>query len=258
MSPRRPPGAADRPGPGGRKELGGRKEQGGRPGQASALRALLDLVVPQECAGCGRPGMAWCPRCAEACAAPVLVVPGPIPARAAAPHDGPAGRAVVAFKERSVRALAAPLGTMLARATLEVLGPARGVGPVWLVPIPARPSSRRARGGDHMRALAGRAARELRSLGVPAHRCSALRHVRASRDQVGLGRALRRANVAGTLSSGRIPPGRIVIVDDVTTTGATVAEAVRAVRAGDDRIPHAATVTWSMGPWHLASGADRD
>jgi predicted amidophosphoribosyltransferase len=130
--------------------------------------------------------------------------------------------------------------------------------PVWLVPIPARRSARRARGADHMGVLAARAARRLRALGVPAHRCAALGHVRDSRDQVGLGRAQRQANVAGTLRGAPVPPGLLVVVDDVTTTGATLAEGIRALRVVDGRTAAAATVTWAAASRHLASEVPRD
>jgi predicted amidophosphoribosyltransferase len=222
--------------------------------------AALDLVVPQLCAGCGRPGRAWCAACADLCTGPSLVVAGAVACRAAAPHSGPAGRAVVAFKDQGFRRLAAPLGDLLARAVLDVLGDldVAPSDPVWLVPIPARRSARRARGADHMGVLAARAARRLRSRGVAAHRIAALRHMRDSRDQVGLDRAQRQSNVAGTLRGARVPPGLLVVVDDVTTTGATLGEAIRALRAVDGRTAAAASITWAAPGRHLASEVRRD
>jgi predicted amidophosphoribosyltransferase len=253
---------------------------GGRGWWAELGRAALDLVVPQECGGCGGPGWAWCPACARDCAAPALVVPGlvlpavvapdgagpgltaqaPLVARAAAHHDGPAGRAVVAYKERGAHRLAAPLGGLLASSVWAVVAQSGGAGgvvgaagrqgrghpvpaPIWLVPVPSRRAARRARGGDHMHVLAARAARELRAEGLPAHRMAGLRHIRGSLDQVGLTRAQRRANVAGTLSCAAVPPGVVVVVDDVMTTGATIAEAVRAVRVAGGAVLGAATLT---------------
>jgi predicted amidophosphoribosyltransferase len=216
--------------------------------------AVLDLVVPQQCAGCQRPGTAWCRQCRAAVSGKVGPVPGPLPAWAAAPHRGPAGHAVAAFKDDGARRLAAPLAELLAAAVLQ--GSAhRPAGPVWLVPVPSRRAARRARGGDHMRVLAGLAARRLRRAGVPGHRLDVLVHVRASRDQVGLGRAARRANVAGTLAAaGPLPDGLLVVVDDVTTTGATLAEAARALRAAGAVGPvRAATITWAA-PWPSAAG----
>lgn len=214
---------------------------------AAAGRTALDLVLPQECGGCALPGWAWCPACARACAVPPLAVRAPLPARAAAPHDSPAGRAVVAFKEHGARRLAGPLGGMLAGSVRAVVGqagvPLSADQPVWLVPVPTRRAARRARGADHMAILAARAARGLRADGLPAHRLAALRQVRVGVDQVGLSRAARRANLAGSLASGALPAGPVVVVDDVLTTGATVVEAVRALRAAGGSVLGVATVT---------------
>jgi predicted amidophosphoribosyltransferase len=215
-----------------------------------AAEAALDLVVPQHCAGCGTPGVVWCPRCASACGGGSVRVPGPVPARAACAHAGPAGRAVVAFKDGQVRRLGRPLAELLARAVSDALADVRAPGgvPVWVVPVPSRRSAVRTRGADHTAVLAGRAARVLRGWGIPAHRCPALEHVRASRDQVGLTREQRARNVAGSLRGLDLPPGVIVIVDDVTTTGATLAEASRALRAVGRDVACAAAVTWSPDP----------
>ena len=227
---------------------------------AQAAEAALDLVVPQQCAGCGAPGLVWCPRCAGVCSGTSLRVPGPVTTRAACEHAGPAGRAVVAFKDDQVRRLSRPLGELLARAVGDALADARAPtsAPVWVVPVPSRRSAVRTRGADHMAVLAGRAAGALRGSGIPAHRCPALEHVRASRDQVGLTREQRTLNVAGSLRALDLPPGLIVIVDDVTTTGATLAEARRALAVTGRDVTCAATVTWSPGPPHRASGIRAD
>jgi predicted amidophosphoribosyltransferase len=166
----------------------------------------------------------------------------------------------VAFKDEQVRRLNRPLAELLARAAADALADAqvaRGV-PVWVVPVPSRRSAVRSRGSDHSALLAGGAARLLRASGIPAHRCPALEHVRASRDQVGLTREERSVNVARSLRALELPPGAIVIVDDVTTTGATVAEAVRALGVSGRTVSCAATVTWSPGPRHRASGTRPD
>lgn len=219
-------------------------------------RTALDLVVPQECAGCGVAGWAWCPACDAGSAGLVQVLPGGLPMAAAAPHDGPAGQAVVAFKDRGARRAAGPLGHLLAEAVRAVLQAGCATDPpgqpTWLVPVPSRPSARRARGADHMQVLAARAARELRSAGIPAHRLAALRHVRTAADQRDLSRAQRQANLAGALRADRIPPGRVVVVDDVLTTGATAGEAVRAARAAGARVLGVATVTLVRPGRHLA------
>jgi predicted amidophosphoribosyltransferase len=109
-----------------------------------------------------------------------------------------------------------------------------------------------------MSVLAGRAARVLRRSGVAANRCPGLVHGRASSDQVGLTRNQRFANVQGSLRALELPPGAVVIVDDVTTTGATMREAIRAMRRAGRPVACAAAVTCSPGAGHRASGIDWD
>ena len=218
---------------------------------------LLDLVVPQLCAGCGVRGVGWCPGCAADAGQGCLPLAAVRPASgwAAGPHDGPLGRAVVAFKDGGQHRLVGPLGRALAGAVVAALaGAPSGAGPVWLVPVPARGQARRARGLDHTAELAARAARELRRQGVPAHRGRALTRAADSRDQVGLGRQARQANVAGTLRAAALPRGALVVVDDVCTTGATAREALRALSTVTGRPVAVATITRAAGSRPGASG----
>ena len=225
-----------------------------------AAEAALDLAVPQQCAGCGRPGRVWCRSCEQACIGASLAVPLVVPCRAACDHAGPAGRAVVAFKDQHVRRLARPLADLLAVAVVDALADARVSrrAPVWVVPVPSRRSAVRARGADHTSVLAGRAARLLRRTGVQAHRLPALTSVRASRDQVGLTRGQRRINVEHTMRAHEVPSGVIVLIDDVSTTGATLGEGIRALGGTGRAVSCAATVTWATGARRRASTPDRD
>ena len=166
----------------------------------------------------------------------------------------------MAFKDQHVRRLARPLADLLAVAVVDALADARVSrrAPVWVVPVPSRRSAVRARGADHTSVLAGRAARLLRRTGVPAHRLPALTSVRASRDQVGLTRGQRRVNVEHTMQAHEVPSGVIVLVDDVSTTGATLNEGIRALGRTGRVVSCAATVTWSTGTRRRASTPDRD
>ncbi|MFC9885467.1 ComF family protein [Streptomyces pilosus] len=214
---------------------------------------LTDLVLPAECGGCGRPRAVLCAACRTALsgAAPRRVRPVPEPAglppvHAAAPYADAVRAALLAHKERGALALTGPLGEALAgsvRAGLRATRTRRaghdggsGGGPVLLVPVPSARRATRARGHDPALRLAYAAAGELRRTGVPVRVLAALRQRRAVADQSGLGARQRLANLAGALTlapgCGRLlRGGRVVLVDDLMTTGASLAEAARAVRA---------------------------
>jgi predicted amidophosphoribosyltransferase len=203
--------------------------------------ALVDLVLPRTCAGCGVPGCLLCRRCAGLLARPHLAAPrrfpdGFPPTVAAGAYDGPVRPAVLAFKERGHAELAGPLGTALALAVAGVIAgvPGPAAGRVRLVPVPSSAAALRERGRDHVRELTVRAVRELGSAGLPAICDRALRRRGRVRDSAELSVAQRRANLAGTfvLAPGarRAAVGELlVLVDDVVTSGATLTEAASVV-----------------------------
>ncbi|MBQ0848626.1 ComF family protein [Streptomyces sp. BH-SS-21] len=215
---------------------------------------LTDLVLPAECGGCGRPRTVLCPKCRAALTgdAPSRVRPDPEPpglpvVHAAAPYEDRVRAALLAHKERGALMLAGPLGAALAGAVRAGLGPggrdgqeaeAAGSGaPVLLVPVPSARWAVRARGHDPARRIALAAAAGLRRSGTPARVAAVLRQRRAVADQSGLNSRQRLDNLAGALE---VAPGgarllagagRVVLVDDLMTTGASLAEAARALRA---------------------------
>ena len=207
---------------------------------ASLLGALVDLVLPRTCAGCGVPGALLCRRCAALLARPRPATPrrfpdGFPPTVAAGAYSGPVRPAVIAFKERGRAELARPLGTALALSVAAVTAAVDGRRrPVLLVPVPSSRAALRARGRDHVRELAARAVAELRAAGVLAAEARLLARRGRAHDSAGLTAAQRRANLAGTfVRAGTPPPGALlVVVDDVVTSGATLTEAAAALATG--------------------------
>jgi predicted amidophosphoribosyltransferase len=226
----------------------------------STLRALLDLALPSACAGCGTAGSVWCESCGSLLRGPPRrQVPDPCPPGlpavwAVGTYDGPVRAAVVAHKERGVLALGRPLGSALAAAVAAAVT-ARAAGaqagsvpaPVLLVPAPSRAAAVRERGRDPTLVLTRLAAGRLRRAGADVRVVPVLRVSRGTRDQAGLSVAERAENLAGAIRvPGRLSPylldGVVVIVDDVITTGATLAEAARALRATGAEVVAAAVV----------------
>ncbi|MER5872887.1 phosphoribosyltransferase family protein [Streptomyces sp. NPDC002044] len=207
-------------------------------------RELAGLVLPVDCAGCGAARVLLCADCGDALggagAGPVRPSPRPegLPVvHAAAAYEGGVRQALLAHKERGALPLAGALGGALAAAVLAGRGgPGAEVGELVLVPVPSTRRQVRARGHDPTRRIALAAAGRLRRAGVAARVAPVLRLRRAVADQAGLGARQRRENLDGALAvcrgGARLTAGaRLVLVDDLITTGATLAEAARALRA---------------------------
>lgn len=211
-------------------------------------KALLDVVLPLECGGCGAPDTRWCPMCASALRVgddePHVVTPRidpGVPVFGLGRYAGVRRRAVVALKEHGRRDLVGPLARALALgvhrlARWGVVPDPLALDPLVLVPAPTRRLAARRRGGDPVTRIAAAACAGAPGLAVlPALRTAAL-----VRDSVGLGTAARERNIAGRVRLTARPGGEVLLVDDVITTGATARESVRTLR--DAGVPVAAVL----------------
>ena len=202
---------------------------------ASALPArLLDLAFPARCPGCGHEGPPICDRCVGALGARLdrpagvsIGLPSDVPAPLlqlewCAPFGGVVRRALHELKYAGETRLAEPLGEAVARRWRRA-----GAGGDMFVPVPVHAERRRRRGYDQAELIAAVAAR---ALGLPM--APLLERSRATTAQFDLDRRRRATNVVGAFrlrpgggDRGRAPlAGRwIVLVDDVVTTGATLA-----------------------------------
>jgi ComF family protein len=207
--------------------------------------AVADLIFPPRCMVCRRLG-AWlctgcmaeiemiCPPVCSQCGLPSdahgadrpCSIPSPLDGlRACAFHSGVLREAIHEFKYQDLTALAVPLGRLMADAWAALDG---NWLPQAVVPVPLHPHRQRQRGYNQSALLA----RELAAaLQLPLME-GTLHRVKATVPQVDLDVEQRRINV---LDAFRCQPGSlagrsVLLVDDVCTTGATLASACQALK----------------------------
>ena len=199
---------------------------GAFPGFCRGCLADLPGARRPRCARCGQPTDRPAPACTACAGAP----PGPPPVDAtlaAADYAPPLDRVVTALKFGRQLALARPLGELLAA---RWLGALPAVPLDGLVPVPLADRRLAQRGFNQSLEMARAMSASLpRPLPVLPDR---LRRVRETPSQASLGLAERRANLRGCFAcDARLDGLRIGLVDDVMTSGSTLAEAARVLRA---------------------------
>lgn len=185
----------------------------------SPCRAALRRLCPPLCGRCGSPTMWPVDRCSE-CQGRRLAFRT---ARAGIAYEGPARRLVSAWKERGVRRLdrllAGVVAEVVARPDVDAI-----------TYVPGDRDRTLWRGLNSAQALAvALAARWELPLVEP------LARTRRVGRQRGLSRKARRTNVRGAFLAASPVPSRIVLVDDVYTTGATVGAAATELRRAGAR-----------------------
>lgn len=160
---------------------------------------------------------------------------------AAGAYDGALRAIVHALKYEGRRSLAEPLADLMRARCARLLEDAD-----CLVPVPLHPSRRRARGFNQALDLA----RWLHSDNLPV--CQALRRVRATPTQTGLPAAQRHRNVRDAFTRSRraptLPGSIVVLVDDVSTTGATLEACAKVLREMGAREVRAVTAARAVMP----------
>jgi predicted amidophosphoribosyltransferase len=205
------------------------------------LRALLDVVLPKSCCGCGHAGVLWCRTCAGELASPRTVnVVGLPSVWAAGTYDGSVKRAIHEWKESGVLGLSSSFAPPLAHAVVMAVEHASAQAPFILVPVPSSAAAMRRRGASPVTDVARQTAQLLTLHGLPTEVDECLAPARARHDQAGLGLEQRARNMRGSMRLRHSVAGRVIVIDDVVTTGATLREAVRCLPASAELVGGAA------------------
>jgi ComF family protein len=207
------------------------------------VSGLLELLAPTECPGCGLPfepvsqgDPGFCAACAP------LLEPTPPHQQPPAEHaalclyQGPMADAIRRFKYADQRQLFRHFAPLLQAAAQPYAGAVDVV-----VPVPLHPAKLRQRGWNPAALLARPLAR---ALGVPL-RAAWLRRARETAVQAGLSRVARTQNVHGAFKAKPVPPARVLLVDDVRTTGATLHEAASCL-AEQGHVVSTLALAWAL------------
>jgi predicted amidophosphoribosyltransferase len=201
------------------------------------LTSLEELIFPVRCLGCGALGLEICSQCRRFWQPRIYRSHSRrkphFPIYSSIPYSPIAGKVLLAAKEHGIQRADELMVSALSH-SLSTCLQEQGIG--FLVPIPSRKSVARLRGRQFISDLA-------QEIGSDARLSTSeiLTHTRAVKDQSKLDAKERVENLEGALTSLRYRSGKAIIVDDLVTTGVTLQEAARALRAAGIEVSAAIT-----------------
>jgi ComF family protein len=217
-------------------------------------REVVDLLFPPHCVACNRFGEWLCANClqeidliqAPTCRRCGLPLAGTVRLAGSLPvcphccnltseldgvctfafHGGPLRKAILQFKYQGLRDLAGPLGRLLGEGWATL--PPKGLDVDVIVPVPLHPSRIRARGYNQAALLARELGHHLERPVVE----EVLIRIKDTIPQVGLDAQARRDNVHNAFQclNGSLAGKRVLLLDDVYTTGSTLEAAADTLR----------------------------
>lgn len=202
------------------------------------LHRVAAYLFPVPCVGCGTEGHMLCRPCSGAMRSAPRVHPvdGVGPVAAGLNYEGVARAAILVFKESGATTLASLLSEPFSRAVVAALAASELENPaaVCIVPVPSSRGARRRRGFQPIALLAARAGVRLSHV---------LGATQPHSTQKALGARARADNLAGVFRVQRpVTDMRVVVVDDVTTSGATLRAVAGVLRAAGATVSGAAVL----------------
>ena len=188
-------------------------------------RAMSLKIAPPRCASCGLPFQSFQDTSEYLCGNCILRIPPYAGARSFGYYTGELSRMIQGLKFQGRRNVAGLLAPLLTSTFFENWGREDFN---LLVPVPLHPRRKRERGFNQSEVLTRLLARQLAVPWIPA-----LIRVRPTVPQVGLTESQRQENVRKAFrcrNPRQISKSRVLLIDDVMTTGATVASAAQALR----------------------------
>ena len=216
----------------------------------SAVKNLADLIFPSRCIGCSQLGISICSSCRSSWHPHIYLsyvnaIGLNYPVVSAVQYSPVASRVLLGAKESNISAA----DNLLTDAISHSLGYfVKHFGGDTLVPIPSRRAASRKRGRNFLNEISGEVAK-ISTCNTNVCKTQLLTHSRRVQDQSALNSKQRLANLSGAfvvpskVSSNKCDGnnGALILVDDLITTGATLAEAIRALRTAGFEVKGAVT-----------------